>query len=156
MTGGRLKRIRKYVGDEPFLMTYGDAVCDVDIQRLTAFHREHGKIATLTAVKQKQQKGILDVGGDNAVHSFREKSADDGALINAGFMVLNPGVFDCIEGDRTVFEHEPLQRLAAEGELMSYTHEGFWQCMDTRREKLMLEQMWEDRCAPWCTWGYEI
>ena len=156
MTGGRLKRIRKYVGNEPFMMTYGDGVCDVDIGKLLNYHHKHGKIATLTAVKQKQQQGILDIGGDHAVHSFREKAADDGALINAGYMVLNPEVFDYIDGDRTVFEREPLERIAAAGELMSYTHEGFWQCMDTKREKDMLEQMWSDRHAPWCTWGYEL
>ncbi len=155
MTGGRLKRIRKYVGEEPFLMTYGDGVCDVDICKLVDYHKEHGKIATLTAVKQKQQKGILSIGGDNAVHSFREKAADDGALINAGYMVLNPEIFSYIEDDSTVFEQEPLEKLAVRGELMSYTHEGFWQCMDTKREKDMLEKLWDDRCAPWCTWGYE-
>ena len=156
MTGGRLKRIRKYIRGEPFLMTYGDGVCDVDIRKLVRFHQLHGRIATLTAVKQKQQKGVLNVGGDNAVHSFREKAADDGALINAGFMVLNPQIFDYIEGDQTVFEREPLERLAADGELMSYTHEGFWQCMDNRREKDMLEKLWSEGCAPWCTWENEM
>lgn len=120
MTGGRIKRIQKYIGNEPFMMTYGDGVCDVDIQKLVAFHKEHGKIATLTAVMQEQQKGVLNIGGDNAVKSFREKNLADGAPINAGYMVLNPEIFDYIEGDQTVFEREPLESLADKGELMSY------------------------------------
>ena len=156
MTGGRIKRIQPYIGDETFMMTYGDGVCDVDIKKLLEYHQEHGKIATLTAVMMEQQKGILEIGGDNAVHSFREKNSNDGAPINAGYMVLEPKIFDYIEGDQTVFEREPLERVAEEGELMSYKHNGFWQCMDTKREKDMLEKMWHDRCAPWCTWGYDI
>lgn len=152
MTGGRIKRVQKYVGDEAFMMTYGDGVCDVDIADLVRFHRENGKLATLTAVRQKQQKGILDIGGDNAVRSFREKAATDGAPINAGYMVLEPQVFDYLEGDQTVFEREPLERLASEGQLMSYQHEGFWQCMDTMREKMLLEKLWATGDAPWKTW----
>ena len=152
MTGGRIKRIQPYVGDEPFMLTYGDGVCDVDIDKLVAFHRSHGKLATLTSVLLEQQKGVLDIGGDNAVHSFREKSANDGAPINAGFMVLEPKVFDYLEDDNTVFERAPLQRLAAEGQLMSYSHEGFWQCMDTKREKDMLEKLWNSGKAPWKVW----
>ena len=152
MTGGRIKRIQPYVGDEPFLMTYGDGVCDVDVAELIKFHRSHGKIATLTAVIQEQQKGVLDIGGDNAVHSFREKSVGDGAPINAGFMVLEPAIFDYIEGDGTVFEREPLEKLAAQGELMSYMHRGFWQCMDTAREKETLEKYWANGSAPWKVW----
>ena len=120
MTGGRIKRIQKYVGDEPFLMTYGDGVCDVDISKLVDFHKNHGKIATLTAVMLEQQKGVLDIGGDNAVKSFREKSHMDGAPINAGYMVLNPEIFDYIEGDDTVFEKEPLEKLAKEGNSIIY------------------------------------
>lgn len=153
MTGGRIKRIRKYVGDEPFLMTYGDGVCDVDIRKLVEFHESHGKIATLTAVMQDQQKGVLDIDGDNAVKSFREKNLTDGAPINAGYMVLNPEVFDCIDGDDTVFEHEPLERLAAKGELMSYMHHGFWQCMDNKREKDLLEKLLQTGKAPWMKWA---
>ena len=152
MTGGRIKRIQKYVGDETFMMTYGDGVCDVDISKLVEFHKSHGKTATLTAVKMKQQKGILDIGGDNAVHSFREKNADDGAPINAGYMVLEPEIFDYIDGDDTVFEREPLETLASKGELMSYNHEGFWQCMDTQREKIVLDEMWNSGKAPWKCW----
>lgn len=152
MTGGRIKRIQKYIGDESFMMTYGDGVCDVDINKLAEFHKSHGKTATLTAVKMKQQKGILDIGGDNAVHSFREKNSDDGAPINAGYMVLEPEIFDYIDGDDTVFEREPLETLASSGELMSYNHEGFWQCMDTQREKIVLEEMWNSGKAPWKRW----
>lgn len=152
MTGGRIKRIRKYVGNEPFLMTYGDGVCDVDINKLIAFHKGHGKTATLTAVMQDQSKGVLDIGGDNAVKSFREKKISDGAPINAGYMVLNPEIFDYIEDDNTVFEREPLERLAQEGQLMSYIHKGFWQCMDNVREKNMLDRLLESGQAPWKKW----
>ena len=152
MTGGRIKRIREYVGDEPFFMTYGDGVCDVDMNKLLAFHKEHGKIATLTSVMQEQQKGILDIDGHNAVQSFREKSQMDGAPINAGYMVLNPEIFDYIDGDRTVFEKEPLEKLADEGELMSYPHRGYWQCMDSMREKEMLEKLLDAGRAPWKKW----
>ncbi|MBQ8200056.1 MAG: glucose-1-phosphate cytidylyltransferase [Lachnospiraceae bacterium] len=152
MTGGRIKRVQPYVGNEPFLMTYGDGVCDVDICKLIKYHEEQGKIATLTAVMQDQSKGVLDIGGDNAVKSFREKKVSDGAPINAGYMVLNPEIFDYIEGDNTVFEKEPLERLAQEGQLMSYMHKGFWQCMDNVREKEMLEKLIERGKAPWIKW----
>ena len=152
MTGGRIKRIQQYVGDETFLMTYGDGVCDVNINDLIAYHQEQGKIATLTAVLQDQSKGVLDIGGDNAVKSFREKSISDGARINAGYMVLDSKVFDYIEGDDTVFEKEPLELLAKEGQLRSYLHKGFWQCMDNVREKAMLEKLLENNKAPWKKW----
>lgn len=153
MTGGRIKRIQPYVGNEPFMMTYGDGVCDVDIQQLLEYHRSHGKIATLTAVMLEQQKGVLDIDGSNAVKSFREKSASDGAPINAGYMVLNPEIFDYIEGDKTVFERDPLERLAQKGELMSFLHRGFWQCMDTKREKDILDKYLESGKAPWKKWA---
>ena len=152
MTGGRIKRIQKYIGNETFFMTYGDGVCDVDINKVLDYHISHGKIATLTAVLQDQSKGVLDIGGDNAVKSFREKSLTDGAPINAGYMVLNPEIFDYIKGDETVFEREPLERLAAEGQLMSYMHRGYWQCMDSLREKQMLEKLVENKKAPWMKW----
>lgn len=152
MTGGRIKRIQPYVGNEPFFMTYGDGVCDVDINKLLEFHSEHGKLATLTAVMLEQTKGVLNIGGNNAVKSFREKNMSDCAPINAGYMVLNPQVFDYIEGDKTVFEKEPLERFAAEGELMSYLHKGFWQCMDNKREMDMLEKLLETENAPWKKW----
>lgn len=152
MTGGRILRIKPYVGDEPFLFTYGDGVCDVNIADLVAFHKQHGKKATLTAVVQKQEKGVLDISEIGAVRSFREKKATDESPINAGFMVLEPSVFDYLKDDSTVFEQEPLERLAIEGELMSYRHEGFWQCMDSLREKETLEAMWAKGNAPWKTW----
>lgn len=152
MTGGRIKRIQSYIGNEPFLMTYGDGVCDVDISKLITYHESHGKIATLTAVMQEPGKGILDIGGDNAVHSFREKSTIDSNPINAGYMVLNPEIFDYIEGDNTVFEQYPLKQLAEQGDLISYIHKGFWQCMDNKREKDLLEKLWESEKAPWKKW----
>lgn len=152
MTGGRIKRVQPYIGNESFLMTYGDGVCDVNIAKLVEFHKQHGKIATLTAVMLEQQKGILDIGGNNAVRSFREKSLVDGALINAGFMVLNAEIFDYIEGDQTVFEKHPLEEVARQGQLMSYLHKGYWKCMDTKREKDTLEALWESNNAPWKIW----
>lgn len=156
MTGGRIKRIQKYVGDEPFFMTYGDGVCDVDINKLLAFHKKHGKIATLTAVKQAQEKGVLNIGEDNSVRAFREKNLNDGAPINAGYMVLEPAIFDYIEGDDTNFEKGPLVKIASEGQLMSYVHHGFWQCMDNIREKTLLEQLLEDNKAPWKKWDRQV
>lgn len=153
MTGGRIKRIQPYIGNETFMMTYGDGVCDVDIQKLVAFHKSHGKTATLTAVLQEQQKGVLNIGGDNAVKSFREKKQVDAAPINAGYMVLEPHIFDYIQGDQTVFERDPLERLAAEGELMSFLHRGFWQCMDTKREMDLLEKCLATGNAPWKKWN---
>lgn len=152
MTGGRIKRIQKYVGEEPFFMTYGDGVCDVDINKLLDFHIANGKLATLTAVKMGQDKGVLDISENNSVRAFREKNAADGSPINAGYMVLQPEVFDYIEGDTTNFEKGPLTKLAAEGQLMSYVHEGFWQCMDSIREKNMLEKLLEEDRAPWKRW----
>ena len=152
MTGGRIKRVQKYVGSETFLMTYGDGVCDVDIGRLVAFHRAHGKIATLTAVLPEQQKGVLDIGENNSVRAFREKHGADSAPINAGYMVLEPEIFDYLDGDGCVFEREPLQTLAEQGQLMSYTHRGFWQCMDNIREKEILEKLVAAGRAPWMKW----
>lgn len=152
MTGGRIKRIQKYVNNESFMMTYGDGVCDVDIVKLVEFHKAHGKIATLTAVMQAQQKGVLEIGPTNAVAAFREKAADDGVPINAGYMVLEPKIFDYIKDDSTVFEQEPLKKLASEGQLMSYKYTGYWQCMDTLREKIILENLWQKNEAPWKCW----
>ena len=133
-------------------MTYGDGVCDVDINKLLAFHKNHGKIATLTAVKLAQDKGVLNIGGDNAVKSFREKNVNDGVTINAGYMVLQPEIFDYLTDDTCVFEKEPLTKLAGEGQLMSYIHTGFWQCMDNIREKTMLEKLLLNNAAPWKKW----
>lgn len=151
MTGGRIKRIQKYIGNEPFFMTYGDGVCDVNINKLLDFHKSHGKIATLTAVKQAQEKGVLDIV-EGAVKSFREKNLNDGAPINAGYMVLQPEIFDYLTDDTCVFEKEPLQKLVVEGQLMSYVHQGFWQCMDNIREKNMLEKLLINNAAPWKKW----
>ena len=152
MTGGRIKRIQKYIGNEPFFMTYGDGVCDVDIQKLLEFHKKHGKIASLTSVFLKQEKGVLNIGGNNAVKAFREKEISDGASINAGYMVLNSKIFDYIENDSTVFERESLVKLAEEGELMSSRHKGFWLCMDNKREMEMLEELLALGKAPWKKW----
>lgn len=155
MTGGRIKKIQEYIGNETFMMTYGDGVCDVDIRALLEFHKCHGKTATLTAVLQEQQKGVLDIAENNSVRSFREKKDIDSALINAGYMVLEPNIFDYLTGDDCIFEQEPLQKLAEQGELKSYRHKGFWQCMDNIREKEILEKLIISRKAPWMKWEAE-
>lgn len=152
MTGGRIKRVQKYIGDETFMMTYGDGVCDVDISDIMKFHKDHGKIATLTSVTRDQSKGALDIAYDNSVRSFREKHINDSITINAGYMVFEPQVFDYIEGDTTVFETQVLSKLAEEHELMSYKHNGFWQCMDTLGEKQILERLYRNHEAPWVKW----
>ena len=148
MTGGRVKRIQKYVGGEPFCLTYGDGVSDVDIEKLIAFHSAHKHIATLTGVQPEGRFGIMDLEGDTIL-SFREKNKDDAGWINGGFMVIEPSIFDYIAGDNTVFEREPLEKLAEEGQLDCYRHEGFWQCMDTLRDKEKLETLWVNGNAPW-------
>lgn len=151
MTGGRIKRLGKWLGDETFIMTYGDGVADIDIKKLLQFHRSHGKLATMTAVRPPARFGSLDFRGDQIV-SFSEKPQTGEGWINGGFMVLEPGVLDYIDGDSAVFEREPLERLAAAGELMAYKHEGFWQPMDTLREKQLLEDLWQSGQAPWKVW----
>ena len=153
MTGGRIKRVQKYIGDEQFMMTYGDGLCDVNIAKLAEFHKSHRKIATLTAVVQQQQKGVLDISQDYSVRSFREKSAADGTMINAGYMVFQPEIFDYLEDDSTVFEQKPFQMLVENNQLMSYVHKGFWQCMDNIREKSILENMLAHNRAPWKVWN---
>ncbi len=153
MTGGRIKRIKRYIGDEEFLLTYGDGLTDLNIGEVVKFHRSHGKIATLTAVHMEQRFGVLDIDREGlTVNAFREKSDADGSRINAGYMVLEPAVFDYIEGDATMFEQAPLRMLAAEGQLKAYKHNGFWQCMDTKRELEKLEEMWASGKAPWKVW----
>lgn len=152
MTGGRVKRIRPYVGEEPFMLTYGDGVANVDIPALLTFHKKHGKIATITTVNVGQRFGIIDVGQNGVINAFREKNEADGSLINGGYMVMNPQVFDYIQGDDTVLEKEPLENLARDGQLMAYHHTGFWQCMDTQRDKKRLEDMWNAGKAPWKIW----
>ena len=151
MTGGRIKRIQKYVGNEPFFMTYGDGVCDVNIQQLLEYHKSQKKIATLTAVKVEQRFGVLQIE-DGTVKAFREKAKMDGDPINAGYMVLEPQIFDYLSNDSTIFEKEPLERLAQNNELASYMHTGFWQCMNTKKEHEQLEKMWMDGTAPWKSW----
>lgn len=152
MTGGRVKRIQKYVNDEPFFLTYGDGVADVNIKELLTFHRNHGKISTLSAVGIAQRFGVLDITETGQIESFREKKNVDAGQINGGFMVMNPGIFDYLKDDTTVLEREPLEKLAADGELMAYLHPGFWQCMDTQRDKQKLEELWESGQAPWRIW----
>lgn len=151
MTGGRVKRIQPFVGNEPFLLTYGDGVSDVNITELVKFHESHGKIATLTAIQPDGRFGVLDID-DNQVHAFREKVKNDSNLINGGFMVLQPEIFDFIEGDGTIFEKKPLETLAEMGQLMAYLHDGFWQCVDTIRDKQKLEELWASKNAPWKVW----
>lgn len=151
MTGGRIKRIQKYVGGVPFMLTYGDGVCDVDVHALLKFHKKHGKTATITSVSIKQNKGVLDIHGD-LVTSFREKRNVDSARINGGFMVVEPAVFDYLDDDNTVFEIGTLESLASKGLLAAYRHDGFWQCMDTKREMENLERLWKSGKAPWKLW----
>lgn len=152
MTGGRVKRVQPYVGDEAFMLTYGDGVGNINISELAAFHVSHGKAATLTAVNVAQRFGVLDLGAGGEIHHFREKEDIDGAVINGGFMVLEPSVFDLLDGDSCIFEQGPLGQLAQFGQLMAYRHEGFWQCMDTQRDKKHLEELWESGNAPWKVW----
>ena len=153
MTGGRVKRIKDYVGNETFMLTYGDGVADIDIRALAEFHKKHGKIATITTVNIGQRFGVIDINEDGRIESFREKNDEDGSMINGGYMVMNPEVFDYIEGDHTVFEKEPLENLARDGQLMAYYHKGFWKCMDTQRDKKSLEEMWQSNHAPWKVWN---
>ncbi|WP_028008000.1 glucose-1-phosphate cytidylyltransferase [Solimonas flava] len=152
MTGGRLKRVRQYVADEPaFCLTYGDGVGNIDIGKTLGFHKAHGKLATMTATQPPGRFGALGMEGD-AVHSFQEKPSGDGGWINGGFFVLSPKVIDLIEDDSTIWERKPLEALAAQGQLHAYKHEGFWQPMDTLRDKQHLEELWQSGKAPWKLW----
>lgn len=152
MTGGRVKRVRNYIGEEPFMLAYGDGVSDVNIKELVRFHASHGKTVTISSYNAGQRFGVLDIGEDGQVHEFREKTKGDGNQINIGFMVCQPQIFKYIAGDGTVLEKEPLENLAKIGGLMAYKHSGFWQCMDTVREKEQLERLWETGRAPWKVW----
>ena len=152
MTGGRVKRVQPYVGNERFMLTYGDGVCNVDIDRLLETHISSGMKATITAVQPGGKFGALDIKGDNSIHSFTEKKKEDGGWINGGFMVLEPDIFDLIEGDNTTLEREPLETLANNHQMGAFLHDGFWQCMDTMRDKEMLEKLWNMGNAPWKTW----
>jgi len=150
-TGGRIKRLKSYVGNETFMVTWGDGVADVDLDQLLAFHRSHGKLATLTAVRPPARYGHLTFDGDQ-VTEFAEKPQIGEGWINGAFFVLEPEVFDYIDGDATMFEQEPLRNLANDGQLMAYRHTSFWQCMDTLREKHILEQLWQSPNPPWKIW----
>jgi glucose-1-phosphate cytidylyltransferase len=150
-TGGRIKRLAPYIGNEAFMLTWGDGVADIDIPALLAFHRSHGKLATVTAVRPPARYGFMVFDGDQVVE-FTEKPQIGEGWINGAFFVLEPGVFDYIDGDETVWEKEPMERLAREGQLMAYRHTSFWQCMDTLREKHRLESFWQTGKAPWKLW----
>ena len=151
-TGGRIKRLQPYVGDETFMLTWGDGVSSVNLDELLAFHRSHGKLATLTAVRPPARFGHLELD-DDRITEFSEKPQTGEGWINGAFFVLEPGVFDYIEGDTTRFEREPLEGLAADNQLMAYRHYGFWQCMDTLREKMLLDELWGTGQAPWKIWS---
>ncbi len=152
MTGGRIKRVKDYIGNEPFMLTYGDGVADVNIADLVKFHNSGKKLVTLTAVSVGQTKGVLDLSSNGTVNKFREKNDSDGAIINAGFMVCEPKVLDYIEGDSTVFENGPLNTLVSEGQVDAFKHNGFWHCMDTKRDMDQLNEMWNSGKAPWKVW----
>jgi glucose-1-phosphate cytidylyltransferase len=152
MTGGRIKRAKDFIGNEPFLLTYGDGVADIDINALLSFHKAHGKAITMTAVQPEARFGALKTNANQQVESFMEKPKGDGAWINGGFFVCEPKVLDYIENDQTVFEQFPLEKLAKEGELYTYHHNGFWKCMDTLRDKLKLNELWDNNQAQWKIW----
>lgn len=152
MTGGRIKRIRDLIGNEPFMLTYGDGVSDIDISKLLKFHKERGKTVTLTAVQMKSRFGNLEISNNGEVEQFSEKKEEYGGWINGGFMVMEPEVFDYIGGDDTVFEQTPIENIAKDSRLAAYKHSGFWKCMDTLRDKTELESLIGNKEAPWITW----
>lgn len=152
MTGGRIKRVKEYIGNEQFLMTYGDGVTDLDINKLIEFHKKNKRIATLTAVQPGGKFGVLDMNEAGRINTFTEKGKEDGGWINAGYMVLEPEIMNYLNDDETIFEKEPLERLAIEGNLMAFRHHGFWQCMDTQRDRELLEKLILENKAPWIKW----
>ena len=152
MTGGRIRRVKDYIGKEPFMLTYGDGVCDVDICKLLEFHKAGGKLATITAIQPEGRFGVLEIGEDAVIERFAEKRKEDGGWINGGYMVLEPEVIDNIEGDQSIFEREPLERLSAIGQLQAYKYHGFWQCMDTMRDREKPESLCASGQAPWMAW----
>jgi len=152
MTGGRIKRIQPHVGNEPFMLTYGDGVSDVNIAELVKFHESHGKLCTVTAVQPSGRFGALNLSDNNTVDSFMEKPKGDGAWINGGFFVCQPGIFDYIEGDSTIFEKQPMEKIAADGQMKAFNHAGFWKPMDTLRDKHELEEDWTNNRAKWKSW----
>lgn len=152
-TGGRLACVQKYIGNEPFMLTYGDGVSDVDLTALVEYHQSHGKLLTVTAVQPGGRFGVMDIDeSDNAVRSFEEKAKEDGGWVNAGFMVAQPEVFGYLEGDDCILERQPMKRLSSDGQMRAFKHGGFWQCMDTQRDKGRLEQLWASGSAPWKVW----
>ncbi|RCX09882.1 glucose-1-phosphate cytidylyltransferase [Anaerobacterium chartisolvens] len=151
-TGGRVKRIQRFIGNEPFMLTYGDGVSDIDIKKLAEFHRSSGKTATITAIQPGGRFGVLEIDDSQSVTDFAEKSKEDGGWINAGFMVFEPEIFDYLEDDMTILERAPLETLAKRGRLTAYKHDGFWQCMDTMRDKVRLDKLIESGEAPWIRW----
>ena len=152
-TGGRIKKVQKYIGHEPFMLTYGDGVSDINIPKLVEHHQKNGKYATITAIQPGSRFGVLDISSDSKITRFEEKSKEDGGWINGGFMVLEPEVFTYLnDTPDLVFEGEPLEKLAADGQLVAYKHDGFWRCMDTQRDKIQLEAMLERGDAPWVVW----
>ena len=155
MTGGRIKRIKEYLENDTFMLTYGDGVCDIDINKLVEYHKSHGKLATVTAIQPGGKFGALQINSSNEIESFVEKSKADGGWINGGYMVLEPQVLDYIEDDTTVFEKYPLETLAKENNLVAYKYNGFWQCMDTLKDKLYLEDLINNKKAPWIKWEKE-
>ena len=152
MTGGRIKRVKDYVGSEPFMLTYGDGVASININDLCKFHQNHGKVITMTSVQPEGRFGALVINNEYKVTDFKEKPNGDGAWINAGFFVCNPAVFDYLKNDQTIFERGPLENLAKDGELFTFRHTGFWKPMDTLRDKNELEDMWKSNNAPWKIW----
>jgi len=152
MTGGRVKRIQKYIGNEPFMLTYGDGVADLNISELVKFHKAKGGLATMTGVQPEGRFGVLDIDQNGVILSFREKSKEDSGWINGGFMVLEPDIFDFISGDSIIFEKEPLDAVVKKNKLVCFQHHGFWQCMDTLRDKEKLEKLWAEGKAPWKLW----
>ena len=154
MTGGRIKRAEDYVNNEPFMLTYGDGVSNINIKELVEFHKSHGKAMTMTSAQPDGRFGALDVGKNNQVKAFKEKPKGDGSWINAGYFVCEPQVFNYItEGDSTVFEQEPLKNLAKNGEIYTYKHDGFWMPMDSLRDKIKLNEMCDNKAAPWMVWN---
>jgi glucose-1-phosphate cytidylyltransferase len=152
MTGGRIKRVQEYVGSEPFMLTYGDGVADIDLIKLLEFHKSHGKLITMTSVLPEGRFGAINIDNSNKVNSFQEKPKGDGSWINGGFFVCQNEVFNYLKDDKTIFEQEPLEKLAKQGELFTYKHHGFWKPMDTQRDKSQLENLIENNNAPWIKW----
>lgn len=152
MTGGRIKRIKDYIGNEPFMITYGDGVSNVDISSLVEYHKSHGKIGTMTSYSLGQRFGVLEIDESDTIKCFREKADEDGSQINIGFMVMEASIFDYIKDDTIMFEKEPLEKIASMGELKAFRHDGYWQCMDTKRDHEKLNEVWNSNTAPWKVW----